>query len=153
MQKFEKFWRNWTNFGYLLEKLDILKIMLVQILSSKKKLRSWNLIWGYPYIVSKDLWNRFWIFDFFGNCWLCPKFWIFCPKFWTYLKKDQNFKTMFHRFLDHIEVPLYQILASRLHFWRENPHQCDFERIKFLWKIAKIWSIMSKYLKFLHYWQ
>ena len=82
------YWYEWINLKFnkigtiltIFTKCIFLKITSVQIFSSKVMLGSWNLVWGYPYIVSKNLWNRF--LTFFLK--VCPKFstkWSEYPKF------------------------------------------------------------------------
>ena len=66
-------------------------------------------------------------------------------------KEIKNIKKLFHMF--HIDVPLDLISTSSLQFWRKNPYWRDFEKIRFLWKVAKIWPLLSKLYKFLHSYQ
>ena len=100
IQKCEKFWQKQSNFGYFSQKLDFLKISRYRFFLQKW---SWsrNLVEWYLYVVSKNLWNRFlnfWFFWKYGR--LCPKCWTFCyflQNFGHILKKNQRFKSLFHR--------------------------------------------------------
>ena len=60
-----KIWQNRSNFGYLLQKRDFLKITQVPIFSSRMKLGSCNFIQVYLYMVSKNPCNRFLIFLYY----------------------------------------------------------------------------------------
>ena len=58
-------------------------------------------------------------------------------------KEIKNIKKLFHMF--HIDVPLDLISTSSLQFWRKNPYWRDFEKIRFLWKVAKIWPVCQNF--------
>ena len=70
-----------TKVWVILTKLDKFWLFLRKTEFSKNragahfffKLGSWNLIWGYLYIVSKNLWNRFLNFWFFWKLLIMSK--------------------------------------------------------------------------------
>ena len=116
MTKLDKFWL------YFPEILKFLKILMVQIFSSKKKLGSWkeSSLYSILWICG----TVFWIFDFFLDILLIMSkildMSIFSKILDIFPKKSkiQNSVTQIFRY--HIEVTPDQISASWPHFWREN---------------------------------
>ena len=146
-QKCEKFWQKQWNFGYFSQKLEFLKIRRVQIFFFKNEAR--KLKFGLVDFLD------FWLF-----LEICQKFWTklaICTKFWTQLtifqKKSNIQKSVPPIFRYHIRGttrPNFSLLASFLKkksvptwFW-ENP---DFL------ENTKIWPFLSKFLKYLHFYQ
>ena len=138
MLKFDKFWQNRSNFGYLLQKCDFLKITQVRIFSSRMKLESCNFIQVYLYMVFKNSCKRFLIFFFLKYHWLCPKFltfFQFCPQFCIYFKKrskiQKSFPWIFRYYIEYtwtkFQLPLASFLKKNV--WGKNEYLRDFEKI------------------------